>query len=146
MSLVNVHNEWDPLEEMIVDQVEDPGGPLTPEESSAEGFSIDIDTAAFEVEIDAIGDEITDDISGALDGLDDLDIPIFEDLGGTTDEKPNWPGVDAKQTEAEPVAEEDAEKAAKPKKRRAPRRRKKDDDDKKSSKVARNSCQPTATR
>ena len=33
-----------------------------------------------------------------LDGLDDLDIPIFEDLGGSTDEKPNWPGVDAKQT------------------------------------------------
>lgn len=82
----------------IADQVEDPGGPLTTEESSAEGFSIDIDTDAFEVEIDAIGDEITDDISGALDGLDDLDVPIFEDLGGNAGEKPSWPGVDAKQT------------------------------------------------
>ncbi len=48
------------------------------------------------------------------------------DADSVTDSSNEAESVDAKQTGAEPVAEEDAEKAAKPKKRRAPRRRKKD--------------------
>lgn len=48
------------------------------------------------------------------------------DADSVTDSSNEAESVDTKQTEAEPVAEEDAEKAAKPKKRRAPRRRKKD--------------------
>ncbi len=48
------------------------------------------------------------------------------DADSVTDASNEAESVEAKQTEAEPVAEEDAEKAAKPKKRRAPRRRKKD--------------------
>ncbi len=48
------------------------------------------------------------------------------DTDSVTDSSNEAESVDTKQTEAEPVAEEDAEKAAKPKKRRAPRRRKKD--------------------
>ncbi len=48
------------------------------------------------------------------------------DADSVTDASNEAESVEAKQTEAEPVAEEDAEKAAKSKKRRAPRRRKKD--------------------
>ncbi len=48
------------------------------------------------------------------------------DADSVTDSSNEAESFDTKQTEAEPVAEEDAEKAAKPKKRRAPRRRKKD--------------------
>ncbi len=48
------------------------------------------------------------------------------DADSVTDASNEAESIEAKQTEAEPVAEEDAEKAAKPKKRRAPRRRKKD--------------------